>query len=218
MQTEIEQRVRDVKGPRPVLSKAREKALTTRQREILDELSTVFDEGFNHLTMADLAGRLNCSLRTLYGLAPSRDELVTMVVDRNLWRIGRSAMQAVALGEGVDRSPVEVIRVYLEAANMAVADTTEAFAVDCAATPITRQLNEAHSDYLIAVTRSLLDLAVEQGDIAAIDTAAVARVVAGLGADFARPEVLPTLQSSPKEAADAVLHLMLDALLAHPPT
>ena len=39
----------------------------------------------------------------------------------------------------------------------------------------------AHNDYLVAVTRSLLDLAVERGDIADVDTAAVARVMANLG-------------------------------------
>ena len=44
--------------------------------------------------MADLAARLNCSLRTLYGLARSREELVLMAIDRNLWAIGRSARTA----------------------------------------------------------------------------------------------------------------------------
>jgi len=36
----------------------------------------MFDGGFAHLTMAEIAARANCSLRTLYSLAPSRDELV----------------------------------------------------------------------------------------------------------------------------------------------
>lgn len=207
----IEDRIRDVKGPRPVLSKAREAALTSRQRELLDALSMLFDQGFNHLTMADLARELNCSLRTLYGLAPSRDELVLLVVDRNLWRIGRAAMQAIT-HEGPNASAIDAIRSYLFAANMAVADTTEVFATDCSEVAATRELTHAHSNYLIAVTRSLLELAVEEHEIPPIDTAAVAHVVAGLGAQLSSPEVLRELGSSPKAAADAMVELILSGL------
>ena len=201
-------RVREVKGPRPLLSKQREAALTARQRELLDELSTVFDDGFCHVTMADLAAQLNCSLRTLYGLAPRRDELVLLVVDRNLWRTGRSAMAAIE----PDMGPIDAIDAYLRAANMAVATTTEAFAHDCASVTATRELNRAHSDYLIDVTRALLDLAVDRGDVAVRDTAAAARVMAGLGAHFASPSALATLATTPKDAADEVLTLLLRGL------
>lgn len=202
--------LRQVKGPRPVLSREGEESLTNRQREILDQLLVVFAEGFQHLTMADLAARVNCSLRTLYGLAASREELVSIVVDRNLWQIGRSAMEAIDPA----MSPLEAIRSYLRAANMAVADTTEALAHDCAASAVTRSLNAAHSQYLIDITRALLDIAVVDGDISPIDTAAVARVIAGLGADFASPEVLPTLASTPKQAADAMVDVMICGLVS----
>ena len=63
----------------------------------------LFAGGFATLTMAELAARLNCSLRTLYALAPSRDELVLVVVDRNLWRVGRAARDAVRRGPGAAR-------------------------------------------------------------------------------------------------------------------
>jgi len=62
------------------------------------------------------------------------------------------------------------------------------------------------------VAQSLLDLAVERGDIAAMDTAALARVMAGVGRDFSKPEVLATLRSSPKDAADAVVDILLAGL------
>jgi AcrR family transcriptional regulator len=197
-----------VPRPRPVLSRARERRLTERQRQILDELGQVFEDGFAHLTMAELAARVNCSLRTLYALAPSRDELVLVVVDRNLWRVGRAAWDAV----GPDMPPLAAVRAYLEAATVAVGRTTEAFARDLAAMPAASRIGEGHNDYLVAVTRTLLDLAVEQGEIAPVDTAAVARVMAGLGREFSRPDVIPTLRSSPKEAADAVVDLLLRGL------
>jgi hypothetical protein len=42
--------------------------------------------------------------------------------------------------------------------------------------------------------------------------------MAGLGSDFIRPDVLPTLQTSAKQAADAVVDLILRGLAAAPPT
>ena len=75
-----------------------------------------------------------------------------------------------------------------------------------------RALNAAHSEYLIDVTRALLDVAVEQREIAPVDTAAVARMIAGLGAEFARPDVMLALASSPKDAADAMVDVVLAGL------
>ena len=205
---EIERRIRAVPAPKPVLSRARERRLTDRQRDILDQLGTMFDEGFAELTMAELAARLNCSLRTLYALASGRDELVLIVVDRNLWRVGRTAREAISDG----MAPLDAVRAYLEAATVAVSGWTEAFVRDLATVPAAQRLSAGHDRYLFEVTRALLDLAVERGDVAPIDTAAVARVMAGLGGDFTQPDVITTLQSSPKEAADTVVDLIIRGL------
>jgi AcrR family transcriptional regulator len=201
-------RLRDVPRPTPVLSREREQALTSRQREILDQLGALFDGGFADLTMAEIARELSCSLRTLYELAPSRDELLLMVIDRNLWRIGRTAASALV----DEMAPLDAVRAYLQAATVAVARTTPAFARDLATVPAAQQLNDAHSDYLVAVTRCLLDLAVERGEVADVDTGAIARVMAGLGRDLSRPEVISTLRSSPKDAADAAVDVILRGL------
>jgi AcrR family transcriptional regulator len=205
---EMRRRLGAVRRPRPILSRDRERALTERQRQLLDQMERLFAGGFATLTMAELAARLNCSLRTLYALAPSRDELVLVVVDRNLWRVGRAAREAV--DEGLE--PLDAVRAYLEAATVAVSGWTEAFARDLAAVPAAQELEEGHNEYLFDVTRTLLDLAVERGEIPDIDTAAIARVLAGLGRFFSRPRVISTLESSPKEAADEVVDLVLRGL------
>ena len=203
-----QQRLRSVRRPRPVLARDRERKLTERQRDILDQLGTMFAGGFATLTMAEIASRLSCSLRTLYALADSRDELVLIVVDRHLWRVGRSAHDVI---DG-DMAPLDALRAYLEAATVAVSRTTEAWARDIATVPAARKLREGHNQYLFNVTKTLLDAAVESGDIADVDTAAVARVMAGLGEAFSQPDVIPTLRTSPKEAADAVVDLILKGL------
>ncbi|MEM7287783.1 MAG: TetR/AcrR family transcriptional regulator [Actinomycetota bacterium] len=200
--------VREVKGPRPVMSREAEDALTPRQREVLDQLHEVFLDGYAHLTMAEMAAAASCSLRTLYEVASGKDELVRIVVDRHLWGIGRSAMGAVT----DDMAPLEAIRAHLRTAHVAVADTTEVFANDSDADPGTSAIAAAHAQYLADVTRALLDEAVVRGDIADVDTAAVARVMANVGADFAGPTILPTLHSDPKAAADTIVDLVLRGL------
>ena len=208
IQTDLTRRLRAIPAPRPMLDRDREHRLTTRQREILDQLGSLFSGGFSHLTMADIASQLNCSLRTLYGLASSRDELVLTVIDRNLWEIGRNAMGAIE----PDMAPLDALRAYLAAATVAVSGTTEELARDLAAMPSAERRNGAHSQYLVAVSRGMLDIAVERGDIPDIDTAAVARVVAGLGHDFARPDAIAELRDTPKLSADMIMDIILRGL------
>ena len=205
---DMRRRLAAVRRPRPIMGRDRERGLTERQRELLDQMERLIAGGFATLTMAELAARLNCSLRTLYALAPSRDELVLIVVDRSLWRVGRAARDAVH----EDLAPLDAVRAYLQAATVAVSGWTEAFARDLAAVPAAQELEEGHNEYLFDVTRTLLDLAAERGDIADVDTAAVARVLAGLGRFFSRPRVISGLGSSPKEAADQVVDLVLRGL------
>lgn len=197
-----------VERPRPFLDRERRTQLTERQREVLELLDAMFRDGFAELTMAEIAARAGCSLRTLYALAPSRDELVLMVVDRQLWRIGGDAQRILR----DDMPPLDAIRAYLRAAHVAVSRATDAWSRDLTTVPAVRQLVDSHNEYLVDVTRRLLDSAAARGDIAGIDTVAVARVLAGLGRSFAAPEVARTLRSSPKQAADEVVEIILEGL------
>ncbi len=203
----INRTVRTVPIPPPVLSNDEEAQLSDRQRELLEQLGTIFQAGFADLTMADLADQLNCSLRTLYLLASSRNQLVTMVIDRTLRDHGRAAQNAMASAGSV----VEALEKFLIAANDAVSEVNPNFATDMSEIPEGAALNEAHSSYLIAVTKALLTLAIKRGELAPVDTAALARMLGGLGRDFARPEVLPTLDNSPAQSANAMVTLVVNA-------
>ena len=202
--------MRSVAAPQPVLSREREAALSERHREILAHLSDLFQSGFAELSMAQLAAHVNCSLRTLYQLAEGRNELVVLVIDRVLRGHGKAAMAAVE----PEMAALDAIGVYLHAANRAVADFPQAFADDVAKIDIAVALHELHSAYICDVTEALLDLAIERGELSPIDTAALSRMLGGLGRDFTRPEVLSRLSTSPEVAANVMLDLVLAGLPA----
>jgi len=106
-----------VQAPKPLLPPETERQLTARQRELLDELEELFSsEGFADLTMAQIAAQVNCSLRTLYGISASKDELVLTVVDRRLHRIGRAAIEPLHAA----MAPLEALRSYLRAVSEAL--------------------------------------------------------------------------------------------------
>jgi AcrR family transcriptional regulator len=185
--------------------------LTTRQLEILDTLDeSVLIDGFADLTMAEIAKEMTCSLRTLYGIAPSKEELVLAVADRHLQRIGREAMQTLE----VDEPPLARLRAYLRATNLALQPTTVIFSIDFNKLPGARQLTDAHADYIVSITRALLDEAVEAKEIKSLDTAALALVLGRLGRDFARPNIEKMVQRSARETADSIAEIILDGLVA----
>jgi AcrR family transcriptional regulator len=198
-----------VRAPRPLLPPDVERGLSRRQREVLDALEALaIQDGFAELTMAGLAARVSCSLRTLYGLAPRKDALLLTVIDRRLHRIGRAAMDAIEPG----MDALSALRAYLEAASTAVAPTTEAFARKLATVPGAGELTQAHEQYVTAVVERLLERAVAERQIEPVDTRALALVLAGLGMFFARPEILARIHASPKATSDAILSIVLRGL------
>ncbi len=200
-----------VPAPKRRLSRSAEQSLTARQLEILDTLdASVLGGGFSDLTMAEIAKRMTCSLRTLYGIAPSKEELVLAVADRHLQRIGREAMEVLRL----DGSPLSRLRAYLRATNLALQPTAVIFSMDFDKLSGARQLADAHAGYIVAITRALLDEAVEAGDVEPLDTAALALVLGRLGREFSRPDVEKIVPRSARETADAIAEIILNGLIA----
>jgi AcrR family transcriptional regulator len=197
------------RAPKPLLGPEAEARLSARQQEILDALENdLRGEELARLTMAEIAARFSCSLRTLYGIAPSKDELILMIVDRRLHRIGRAAM------ESLDHSlaPLAALRTYLSAVNVAVQPESVALAEALGHVPGAQHVIDAHERYVIAVTRSLLERARAAGEIREVDTAAAAHVLGGLGRSFDRLGAEGLAAASPRAAADAMADVILRGL------
>ena len=97
--------------------------LNDRHHEVMDRLEEIIDEGKSYKTMADLASMLKVSLRTLYEIAPSKDELINLTINNVLTKHGKIAMEKI---QTLD-SPIEKLRVYLNTVNQAVGPRFEKF-------------------------------------------------------------------------------------------
>ena len=208
-------RYKQVRPPKRLLSPSIEASLTARQLEILDTLDeSVLRRDFSELTMAEIAKRMTCSLRTLYGISPSKEAMVLAVVDRQLHRVGREAMEALEL----DVPPLERLRAYLRATNLALQPKAVALTTGFAKLSGARELAEAHTRYIVEITRALLDEAVEADEIEELDTGALALVLGRLGREFSRPDVEIIAKRSARETADAIAEIILRGLTPRPPS
>ena len=204
-------RYKNVRAPKRLLRPSVEASLTARQLEILDTLdASVLSGDFADLTMAEIARRMTCSLRTLYDIAPGKDALVLAVADRQLHRVGREAMEALEM----DLPPLDRLRAYLRATNRALQPKTVLFTQAFRKFSGASELAEAHTKYIVEITRALLDEADQAGDIRDVDSGAVAFVLGRLGREFSRSEMAGAGNESPRETADSIAEIILDGLVA----
>lgn len=204
-------RLPGVRAPKPLLGPAVERRLTPRQRELVDALEELVVRGrLADLTMAEIAARTNCSLRTLYGIARRKEELVLAVVDRRLHRIGRRAIEAL----DASQAPLDALRAYLAAVCEAIDPERNALARELVGLAGAERMIDAHERYVVAVVKSLLDRALAEGRIARCDTASVAHLLGGLGREFARPEVADAAWASPRDTVAELTEIVLRGLVA----
>jgi AcrR family transcriptional regulator len=156
-----------VEPPRPLLPQR----LSPRKEEILDALEAiVLREGFRALRVTDVAAQLNASYATLYSIAPTKEELVLLVVDRWYARAVRHGQQALAGVEG----PVARLETWVGFGVAGTQATSEQFWADIATHAGLNQLIDAYSHYYVLVLEALLNEGVEAGVFRPINTHAVA--------------------------------------------
>ncbi|MFI6532032.1 TetR/AcrR family transcriptional regulator [Nonomuraea sp. NPDC050547] len=192
--------------PRPPVALSLGRSFTSRQESVLAELEEIFlREGFRRLTIQELAARLHCSRRTLYDLAPSKDELVALVVDRFLQRVGRQAMaQARALEEPLGR-----VHAYMSAASGALTRAARAFSVDVAGQPGIRRLFQEHYRFATSVAAALIQEGIDGGAFRETDARLVAEVIYAALDRLQDPEVLEHLGRTNAEAFQELFDLIV---------
>jgi excisionase family DNA binding protein len=148
--------------------------LTTRQRQLVDELVDLFlTEGFARLTLDEIAARLGCSKRTLYALADSKEQLAVRAVRFFFKRSADQVEAAIAR----TRSPARKVTRYLEAVAEALRPAGAEFRRDLAQTAATREVYEQNTAAAAIRVRQLIDEGIRAGAFRTVSAALVGEVV-----------------------------------------
>lgn len=162
-----------LESPKPLLSKSKENLLSARQKEAILDLEELIKEGYHQLTMSQIANRLKVSLRTLYEIAPKKEDLLLIAVDRLLFKIGAEAQKAINTDDG----PLEKLKLFLHKTNEV--NDILVFTEDFDKIQGARALIDSHVNYVVNLTKNMLDEAIKAGEINKIDTSWMSLVLAG---------------------------------------
>src|ERR671912_462871 len=139
-----------------------EPRLTSRQSHLRDALvEMVLAQGFSRLTMDQVAATLNCSKRTLYALAASKEQLAVLAV-RHFFR---GATEQVEAAIAATRSPARRVTRYLEAVAEALRPASRDFRNDVAHFAPTAEIYEQNTIAAARRVRELIDEGTRAGAV-----------------------------------------------------
>ena len=181
---------------------------TKRHNEIIDALEVLLESGVPNLTMSEIAKKLKISLRTLYEIAPSRDELILMTMNNILKKLGKFAMDSVS----EIHSPVEKLEEYLMIVNQAVGPKFDRFLKDMEKINGSKMTADYHENFIKNFIKELLEQAIKKKEIKAIDVKAFAILLGGIGREFFKEENKRSINFSPEESANSITSIILNGI------
>ena len=192
-----------------MLSRRAEAALGVRHRSILEGLEKLMRDGdLARLTIGEMATRLECSRRSLYELAPSKDQLILLVLDRVMHRIGEIAIRAIDL----EASATVQLRQYATASlgyvwrTSAISDLSEIEGAE--------RVREIHHRFAGTLFERIVNTGIDRGEFRPVNASVAAAVMLASAVRFGDPEVLDDMGISLEDAIDDMLNLVLGGLVA----
>ena len=159
--------------------------LSPRQQEVLDTVEAVFlREGLRPVRIGRLAEEARCSRSTLYELAPSKEELFLLVLDRMIRRTRRHSAEAIDR----ERDPEARLKVALSSTALSFAPITTTFIEAVHEYRPARLLLEHQLAEARATIERLIDDAVASGRFRAVNSRVVADGLMAVVDRFADPE------------------------------
>lgn len=185
-----------------------------RRREVLlDELeSIVLAEGFSGLRIGPVASRLHCSRSTLYNLAPSKDELIVLLVRRFL---ERATADCAARADRFE-DPMERLLTFISAIMEWQLRGSERFWHDVNATPALHAMIVARNGPANDYVRLCLEQGVASGHYRQLNARLMVRMVWALAGVTQDTHLLDELGISMDEAVGEFTRFVNRGLSADP--
>ena len=184
------------------------KIYTKRQIEIMNALEAMLQKGVPDLTMSEFAKKLKISLRTLYEIAPSKDELILMTMNNILVKLGKLAIDSVAN----INSPIKKLEKYLFIVNQAVGPKFDTFVKDIENIKGSQKMADYHENFIKNYTKNLLKESILKKEIKSIDVSAFAILLGGIGREFLKEKNKKTINMSPEESANSITKIILNGI------
>ncbi|MFD4183509.1 TetR/AcrR family transcriptional regulator [Rhodococcus sp. NPDC058514] len=157
-----------------------------RRAQLLDQLvDLLLEEGFAHLTLDDIAGRLRCSKSTLYALADSKEQLVAAATVHFF----RGATERVESRLDGVIGARERIGAYLEAVGEQLRPASARFMDDLARNAAAREIYERNTRFAARRVQDLITAGVRAGEFREVNAAFVADVAAAMMVRIQRRQV-----------------------------
>ena len=132
-----------------------------RLRRLLKDLEALMmAEGFHHLSTDDIARRLRCSKATLYRLAPSREELFELVVERWLARVRDTGWKELAEEE---TWPAKLVGFLTQPIRLRTREASHKFVHDMRDFPGGYRIWLAHQHQRMATLEAIIDHGAKAG-------------------------------------------------------
>lgn len=178
-----------------------------RERKLLDELGELFlAEGFNRVTMANLAARLRISPRTLYRIAPRKPELVERVIEWVFHRLEERWLAAMAeASDWADRLAACLCK------GAPVAGS--AFWYDVEEDPAARRVHERHREKVTATLSRVLEEGMRSGRFREVPLRFLVEVITSAQRRFCDPATAGELGVSHAEAAGYLADVILKGIV-----
>ena len=183
--------------------------LTSRQLHLRDALvDLVLAQGFSHLTMDDFAAQLNCSKRTLYALAASKEQIAVVAVRQFFKRATEQVEAAIAR----TRAPANRVTRYLEAVAEELRPASRAFRDDLANFRPATEIYEQNTLTAARRVRELIDEGTRAGAFRRVHAAFVSEVVTATMQRITSGEIAAATGLSDAESYSELAQLVVAAI------
>ena len=184
------------------------KIYTKKHQDTIQDLEKLLEKGVPDLTMSEIASKLKISLRTLYEIAPSKDQLILMTMDKILIKLGKFALDSVS----EIQSPIEKLEQYLFIVNQAVGPKFNTFLKDIEKINGSQKMADYHESFISNYTQKLLNEAIKMHEIKNIDTKAFSILLGGIGREFLKEKNRYLISTSPEESANSITSIILNGI------
>tara|TARA_B100001142_G_scaffold120769_1_gene122728 strand:+ start:2704 stop:3303 length:600 start_codon:yes stop_codon:yes gene_type:complete len=191
----------------PLFIKSKERSLSNRQKKALADLEGLIKSGTPQLTMSEIATNLNVSLRDLYEIASTKEELILLAVESLLMKIGADKEKAINLTD----SPIAKIYLLMEQIEM----QREILLVSQKTFKRINGLKDfmdSYENYYIEVIKKYLEKAIISNEIVSIDTSAMAIILSGLSRDLDKKYLKKEGKMIPSNALHKIIEVIFKGL------